>query len=198
MATNNRQGLMYHDGSSLWLGVSASGEHTDSSVIISSGNDSAGVKVSKPTSSGRKILYLSDSEHTHTGMLTTDPSSDGLNWKTLAPNSSNFVNYVSGQDITYRRFGAVVQIIGELKPKSTSVDINSSNSISVCTIPVGYRPLRRLRFMCHGSGNNKFMLSIETTGAVYINRYGSTEGYASSITGNEWLPFSATWLTNGN
>jgi len=148
------------------------------------------------------ILYLNhdggDVRVNRYNVLTQNPvSGDNGEWKTLAPNSTNFVDYVSGEDIAYRRFGAVVQVVGEVKPKSTSIAINSSDSILVCTLPSGYRPIRRLRYICHGSGNNKFMLSIETNGSVYINRYGTTTGYASSVTGNEWLPFNSTFLTGG-
>lgn len=114
-------------------------------------------------------------------------------WLTISP-SSSFLAYATGENPTYRRVGKVVNLIGELKPASSSVSINTGTAVTACTLPAGFRPYRRVRFVCQGSGMNQFMLGVETNGTVSIGRYGTTS-YASSITGSEWLPFCVTFIT---
>lgn len=58
----NKQGLLYHDGSNFWIGVSADGTHHTGSTVISSGSDAKGVKVSKPNGSSRSESYLISSD----------------------------------------------------------------------------------------------------------------------------------------
>ena len=115
-------------------------------------------------------------------------------WNTLTLDS-NFLPYAQSSTPQYRKYGPVVAFIGELKPASAGIAINSASSILVGVLPAGFRPAKRVRQICHGSGYNKYMLSVETNGNVYINRYGTTSGYAASITGNEWLPFNTTFMT---
>ena len=115
-------------------------------------------------------------------------------WK-LLPVAESFTPYLTSTAPKYRSFGPVIYFTGEVRPASASIAINSASSVVVGVLPEGYRPVQRIRQICHGSGNNKFMLSVEANGSVYINRYGTTSGYASSITGNEWLPFNITYMT---
>ena len=113
-------------------------------------------------------------------------------WLTIAPNS-NFTNNVEGQNPTYRKVGNVVTLIGELHPASASVAINSADTYIAFQMPSGYRPKRRLVFVCQGSSLYRFCLRVETNGNVSISRYGSN-AYAPSIDGTEWLPFSVTYI----
>ena len=114
-------------------------------------------------------------------------------WETIAP-GSNFLVYFTGENPTYRKVGKIVTLIGELKPASSSVAINTATAVTAFTLPSGYRPKRRIRFVCQGSGVNRWMLGIETNGTVAVSRYGD-DALAPSVTGSEWLPFCVTFIT---
>ena len=57
----------------------------------------------------------------------------------------------------------------------------------------GFRPKEDIFSLCHGTGSNKWLLSVESGGNVNFQRYG-TDSYVNANAGN-WLPFTITFLT---
>ena len=104
--------------------------------------------------------------------------------------TSSFEQYSSGDTTNAIRAGNVVTVVGVLKPKS---NIAAGNSTTMFTLPSGYRPTRTLRFIQQGSGVMRWLLEIESGGAVKISRYGTTSD--SQIAAGQWLPISATFVT---
>ncbi len=66
----------------------------------------------------------------------------------------------------------------------------------MATIPVGYRPKRRITRTMPGSGVTIFNLHIDPDGRVMISRYrGSNSGMATTETPvGAWLNTRATWI----
>jgi len=113
-------------------------------------------------------------------------------WITIAP-GPNFLDYTDGEDPIYRKIGSVVTVSGVLKPASSSVAINTGGSIVMFSLPIGFRPKFTVFVVCHGSGANRWLLTIFPNGNVCASRYG-TDAYASSVSGNEWMAFHAAFI----
>jgi hypothetical protein len=109
---------------------------------------------------------------------------------------NGFTAYTGGtaQRPRYRRVGRVVHLFGACSPPAGAT-INSASATSMFTLPVGFRPIYDFRTLCQGSGSNKWLFVIGDNGQCTAARYG-TNDYASSITGNEWLPFSVCFLAD--
>ena len=145
------------------------------------------------TSSAAGFLSAADKQKLD-GIAAGATNVTGSGWKTLTV-ASSFVPYNANIVPRYQKFGPVVCLVGELKPASANIAINSATSVLAGELPAGYRPAQRARQICHGSSNYKFLLTVDTNGKVYINRYGSTNAYASGITGNECLSFNTVFMT---
>lgn len=109
---------------------------------------------------------------------------------------NGFTAYTGGtaQRPRYRRVGRVVHLFGACSPPAGAT-INSASATSMFTLPAGFRPIYDFRTLCQGSGSNKWLLVVGDNGQCTAARYG-TNDYASSITGNEWLPFSVCFLAD--
>lgn len=106
---------------------------------------------------------------------------------------NGFTSYSgSTQRPRYRRVGRIVHLFGACSPPAGST-INSASSTTMFTLPEGFRPNYDFRTLCQGSSTNKWLFVVGQNGQCTAARYG-TETYASSITGNEWLPFSVCFL----
>ena len=77
-------------------------------------------------------------------------------------------------------------IEGVVSPAKTLT--SSATSVTMFTLPVGYRPDTVKYLVCHGSIKNIWLLTVSTTGAVSVARYGTT-GF-TDMTTSAWLPFN--------
>ena len=109
---------------------------------------------------------------------------------TITSLSSGWDVYGSSTTPTVRRYGKVVTLTGALK--NTSATTLNATHVKVFTIPSGYRPSQDMIIVCQGSGANKFIMQITTSGAVNFGRYGTTS--FSEVASGAWFPFHATWI----
>lgn len=108
-------------------------------------------------------------------------------WK-QATLSSRFVLY-GETTVKYKKVGRRVSISGVVKPKS--VITGGTTSVPIFNLPSGYRPNFQRYFVCQGTGVNKWLMTIFTTGDVSISRYGTTS--AIDIPTTAWLPFDVSF-----
>lgn len=110
---------------------------------------------------------------------------DDTGWSIVSP-ASGFRHYSSGNPVKVRRVGNVVHLVG-----AYGTDLQDLNAARMATLPAQFRPTETgVRAIMQGSGLNRWMLNVQLSGAVMIDRYGP--GNPSSS--NTWLPFSLTWL----
>lgn len=102
----------------------------------------------------------------------------------------------TGQRPRYRRIGRIVHLFGACSPPAGAT-INSASATTMFTLPVGFRPIYDFRTLCQGSSSNKWLFVVGENGQCTAARYGTNE-YATSITGNEWLPFSVCFLAESS
>lgn len=136
---------------------------------------------------------------THTSELTNDsgfitssslPQDSGWQNATL---TSDFVEFGTGTIPRYRKIGEFVYLQGVIK--TTSTLSNGGDNKVILTLPSGYRPANYSVFqLCQGSGNNKWLLTIETNGECKISRYGITSN--DNIPNTAWLPFNTCFLAS--
>lgn len=92
-----------------------------------------------------------------------------------------------------RRIGKTVVFTGAVNPSKKLS--GSSDKVTICTLGDNYRPSNQINILCQGSGQNKWMLTIETTGTVSFSRYGTTAAYVDANT-STWLPFHTSWFVD--
>jgi hypothetical protein len=110
-------------------------------------------------------------------------------WRTLSI-SSGFEVYSSGNDPRYRVNGNLVTVTGIVKPTATV----TSNTVGVefaSGIAEEFRPKVHQQFICQGSGINRWVMSVNTDGKLYVSRYG-TNAYVD-IPEGAWLVFTVTY-----
>ena len=108
--------------------------------------------------------------------------------------SSNFENYngIASNNPKYRRIGKIVMLQGLATPvEKTPAD---STQVELFTLPEEARPSKEFYQLCQGTGNNKWLLTVNTNGSVSFSRYG-TNDWASANPGN-WLPFNITYFVD--
>ena len=106
--------------------------------------------------------------------------------------SSNFENHggTASNNPKYRKIGNVVMLQGIATPVAkTPAD---SSELELFTIPEEIRPSKEFYQLCQGTGTNKWLLTVNTNGAVTFSRYGTTD-WASANPGN-WLPFNIVYF----
>lgn len=111
-------------------------------------------------------------------------------WHEITELTSDFKIYDGADPIQYRKVGNVVEVCGQLAPVSTLP--GSSTAVIMFTLPEGYRPNKTRYFVCQGSGTNKWVLTIYTSGSVGFSRYGTTE--MIECTPDRWLPFNVMFI----
>jgi hypothetical protein len=84
-----------------------------------------------------------------------------------------------------------VFINGAMKPNSTT-PLAKDVSHHAFTLPEGYRPSQLQDFLCQGSGSNKWLCEITSSGVVSVARYGTTEFI--DIPTTAWLPVCISFL----
>ena len=113
-------------------------------------------------------------------------------WK-IAELSSNFKPYDNNENnkVRYRRIGNMVQIKGIVSPKST---IEGSTAMkTIFNLPDGFKPSVNTYQICQGTGMNRWLLTVYTTGEVGFSRYGTNNLTDASTT--VWLPFNVVYFT---
>lgn len=113
-------------------------------------------------------------------------------WLTAIP-ADGFTLYNTSQPIQYRKIGKIVSLNGTVSPMTEIA--GSTTTYAICTLPEGYRPSRSRYFVCYGSGNYTWRLTIHTDGTVNFSRYGLDSGYVTAGT-NHWLNFNVTFFTD--
>lgn len=113
-------------------------------------------------------------------------------WLTAIP-ADGFTLYNTSQPIQYRKIGKIVSLNGTVSPMTEIA--GSTTTHTICTLPEGYRPSRSRYFVCYGSNNYTWRLTINTSGAVQFSRYGLDSGYVTAGT-NHWLNFNVTFFTD--
>lgn len=90
----------------------------------------------------------------------------------------------------YKERAGIVTVRGMVSPK-TEFKSTTSQVIIASGIPEELRPDRNINFVCQGSLMNRWLLTITTSGAISVSRYGTTEG--STVSTNALLSFCATY-----
>lgn len=110
-------------------------------------------------------------------------------WRNLTI-SSGFETYRTETTPKYRINGNFVSISGAVSP--TSIVTSNTTLIPFATgIAELYRPTVNQQFVCHGSGINKWLLSVATDGSLNVSRYGTNE-YVDIPVG-AWLTFTVSY-----
>lgn len=105
--------------------------------------------------------------------------------------NSACVAYSSAQTPKYSKDGHVVNVCGAVSPAS---EVAAGGTVSIGTLPAGFRPAGDLNVLCQGSSNAVWLLTINTSGGMSASRYrnGTTN---AAITTSTWLPFNVTFMT---
>lgn len=111
-------------------------------------------------------------------------------WKTLTI-ASGFAAYTAGStEPKYRVNGNIVTVTGAVKP--TAVVTSNTTGVKFASgIASQYRPAMTLAFVCQGSGLNRWVLQINSSGELFVARYG-TNDYVD-ISSGAWLIFTVSY-----
>lgn len=112
-------------------------------------------------------------------------------WQTVVL-TNNFVEYSAGSAPKYRKVGEIVNIQGVVKP--TKEITSGTTSITIGSLPTGYRPFATIAVLCHGSSRNRWLCQVGTDGTISLSRYGNGTEYVNPIN-TSWLPFNVTFMT---
>lgn len=105
--------------------------------------------------------------------------------------NSACVAYNSAQTPKYSKDGHVVNVCGAVSPAS---EVAAGGTVSIGTLPAGFRPAVDLNVLCQGSSYAVWLLTINTSGGMSASRYrnGTTN---AAITTSTWLPFNVTFIS---
>ena len=185
---------------------------TDDVYLIIGGNDAKKVKVSNLSEYLKKRLQIEDIT-TNIGNLSTNVGNLSTNVGTLSTNVENLskkinkkqdiiedtgwveckygngiVPYTSNSHARVRKIGNIVFLQGTLKNNTAW-----STHDSILTFDKKFAPSQESRFLCQGSGLNRFLLTVRTTGICKVERYGTTKSI--TVETGPWLNVFATWVT---
>jgi hypothetical protein len=185
---------------------------TDDVYLIIGGNDAKKVKVSNLSEYLKKRLQIEDIT-TNVGNLSTNVENLSENVGNLSTNVENLsenidkkqdiiedtgwieckygngiVPYTSNSNARVRKIGNIVFLQGTLKNNTAW-----STHDSILTFDKKFAPSQESRFLCQGSGLNRFLLTVRTTGICKVERYGTTKSI--TVETGAWLNVFATWVT---
>ena len=125
-------------------------------------------------------------------VLNLEDNTEDSGWQT-ASLTSDFKPFQGNSSYTpkYRKVGKVVEISGIISPSAT---LSAGSEKNIFTLPTGYRPSIVRYNICQGSANNKWLLTINTTGIVTFSRYGTTTN--TDATSSVWLPFTFNFFVD--
>ena len=187
---------------------------TDDVYLIIGGNDAKKVKVSNLSEYLKKRLQIEDIT-TNVGNLSTNVENLSENVGNLSTNVENLsenidkkqdiiedtgwieckygngiVPYTSNSNARVRKIGNIVFLQGTLKNNTAW-----STHDSILTFDKKFAPSQESRFLCQGSGLNRFLLTVRTTGICKVERYGTNQSQGITIKTGAWLNVVATWVT---
>ena len=187
---------------------------TDDVYLIIGGNDAKKVKVSNLSEYLKKRLQIEDIT-TNVGNLSTNVENLSENVGNLSTNVENLsenidkkqdiiedtgwieckygngiVPYTSNSNARVRKIGNIVFLQGALKNNTAW-----STHDSILTFDKKFAPSQESRFLCQGSGLNRFLLTVRTTGICKVERYGTNQSQGITIKTGAWLNVFATWVT---
>lgn len=173
---------------------------TDDVYLIIGGNDTKKVKVSNLSEYLKKRLQIED--------ITTNVGNLSTNVENLSENidkkqdiiedtgwieckyGNGIVPYTSNSNARVRKIGNIVFLQGTLKNNTAW-----STHDSILTFDKKFAPSQESRFLCQGSGLNRFLLTVRTTGICKVERYGTNQSQGITIKTGSWLNVFATWVT---
>lgn len=107
---------------------------------------------------------------------------------------TGFKRYGSTQpNAQVRRIGKQVYFRGVIGRTSATTP-SSDTSTPMVKMPSGYAPEYTMNVVCQGSQANRFMLSINANGTIYVSRYGYGDTTNTQLDANVWLNCYATWV----
>ena len=187
---------------------------TDDVYLIIGGNDAKKVKVSNLSEYLKKRLQIEDIT-TNVGNLSINVENLSENVGNLSTNVENLsenidkkqdiiedtgwieckygngiVPYTSNSTARVRKIGNIVFLQGTLKNNTAW-----STHDSILTFDKKFAPSQESRFLCQGSGLNRFLLTVRTTGICKVERYGTNQSQGITIKTGAWLNVFATWVT---
>lgn len=180
---------------------------TDDVYLIIGGNDAKKVKVSNLSEYLKKRLQIEDIT-TNVGNLSTNVWNLSTNVENLSENidkkqdiiedtgwieckyGNGIVPYTSNSNARVRKIGNIVFLQGTLKNNTAW-----STHDSILTFDKKFAPSQESRFLCQGSGLNRFLLTVRTTGICKVERYGTNQSQGITIKTGAWLNVFATWVT---
>lgn len=172
----------------------------DDVYLIIGGNDAKKVKVSNLSEYLKKRLQIED--------ITTNVGNLSTNVENLSENidkkqdiiedtgwieckyGNGIVPYTSNSNARVRKIGNIVFLQGTLKNNTAW-----STHDSILTFDKKFAPSQESRFLCQGSGLNRFLLTVRTTGICKVERYGTNQSQGITIKTGAWLNVFATWVT---
>lgn len=178
---------------------------TDDVYLIIGGNDAKKVKVSNLSEYLKKRLQIEDIT-TNIGNLSTNVGALSTNVENLSEKinkkqdiiedtgwieckyGNGIVPYTSNSNARVRKIGNIVFLQGTLKNNTAW-----STHDSILTFDKKFAPSQESRFLCQGSGLNRFLLTVRTTGICKVERYGTTKSI--TVETGAWLNVFATWVT---
>lgn len=178
---------------------------TDDVYLIIGGNDAKKVKVSNLSEYLKKRLQIEDIT-TNIGNLSTNVGTLSTNVENLSEKinkkqdiiedtgwieckyGNGIVPYTSNSHARVRKIGNIVFLQGALKNNTAW-----STHDSILTFDKKFAPSQESRFLCQGSGLNRFLLTVRTTGICKVERYGTTKSI--TVETGAWLNVFATWVT---
>lgn len=171
---------------------------TDDVYLIIGGNDAKKVKVSNLSEYLKKRLQIEDIT-TNIGNLSTNVEnlSEKINKKQDIIEDTGWIEckygngivpYTSNSNARVRKIGNIVFLQGALKNNTAW-----STHDSILTFDKKFAPSQESRFLCQGSGLNRFLLTVRTTGICKVERYGTTKSI--TVETGAWLNVFATWVT---
>lgn len=173
---------------------------TDDVYLIIGGNDAKKVKVSNLSEYLKKRLQIEDIT-TNVGNLSTNVEnlSEKINKKQDIIEDTGWIEckygngivpYTSNSNARVRKIGNIVFLQGTLKNNTAW-----STHDSILTFDKKFAPSQESRFLCQGSGLNRFLLTVRTTGICKVERYGTNQSQGITIKTGAWLNVFVTWVT---
>ena len=107
---------------------------------------------------------------------------------------TGFTRYSNAQaPLQVRRIGNIVHLRGSVR-RVGAITPSSETSTAIGRMPSGYAPAYTENFICQGSMANRFLLSVNANGYLYIARYTDSTTANEQVPDSAWLNCYATWF----
>ena len=118
-----------------------------------------------------------------------------VNKTSITSFESNWKVYTGEANPVVKKQGSCCFLRGILT--NISATTLTATKVKVFSIPSAYAPTETVFAVCNGSYGAKYLLSVDSSGSVYFERYtfdGSGNGSYPNIVANTWFPFSISWI----